>query len=173
MEASGHGEGENMGILSPKLEANGETIMGIWNRVSTLPGGKRFFSKMIGRMAPYTGSIGAVVDHVEPGYARLHMTDRKKVRNHLQSIHAVALVNFVEETTGMAMVSQFPSGVRGIVKKIDVDFIKKARGTVVAECRAPELHATEQQEYIVETHVKNEAGDVVSIGRAVWLVGPV
>ena len=161
-----------MGMLSPKLEANGETLLGIWNRVRALPGGKKFFSKVVGRMAPYTGTIGAVVDDVRPGYARLHMTDRKGVRNHLRSIHAVALVNFVEETTGMAMVSQFPRGVRGIVKRIDVEFLKKARGTIVAECQAPEISTTEQNEYTVETHVKNSEGDVVSIGRAVWLVGP-
>jgi len=123
-------------------------------------------------MAPYTGSIGAMVDDVRPGYARLHMTDRKSVRNHLKSIHAVALVNFVEETTGMAMVSQFPKGIRGIVKRIDVEFVKKARGTVVADCHAPQIDTAKSNEYTVETEVKNAEGEVVCIGRAVWLVGP-
>ena len=32
-----------------------------WDRVSGLPGGKRLVSRIIGRAAPYTGSIGARV----------------------------------------------------------------------------------------------------------------
>ena len=161
-----------MGLLNGKIEANGATLMGLWNKANRYPGGKLLFSKIAGRMAPYTGTIGAVVDRLEPGYARLHMKERKAVRNHLKSIHAIALTNFVEETTGMAMVSQFPSGVRGIVTHIEVEFKKKARGLIYAECRAPSIDPHTSQTYIVETNVTNDDGDVVATGKATWLVSP-
>ena len=161
-----------MGLFNGKIEANGETLMGLWRKAARYPGGKVIFSKMAGRMAPYTGTIGAVVEVLEPGYARLRMSDRKAVRNHLKSIHAIALTNFVEETTGMAMVSQFPSGIRGIVTHIEVEFKKKARGLIHAECRAPEIQPDSSQTYVVETNVTNADGEIVATGRATWLVGP-
>ena len=40
-----------------------------WKRLAPLPLGKRVFSLAIGRMAPYTGTIGAEVVELEAGYA--------------------------------------------------------------------------------------------------------
>ncbi len=162
-----------MGILSGKLKANGATLMGMWARASKLPGGKFLFSKMAGRMAPYTGTIGATVEELRPGFARVTMADRKNVRNHLRSIHAVALVNLIEETTGMAMVSQFPEESRGIVTNLSVSFQKKARGLLVAECTAPEIVPDQSQEYVVSTEVMDSTGAVVATGEATWLVSPI
>jgi acyl-coenzyme A thioesterase PaaI-like protein len=161
-----------MSATSMKFDANGETLMSLWSRVNKLPGGKYIFSKIAGRLAPYTATIGAIVQDIRPGYARLTMSDRKAVRNHLKSVHAVALVNFVEETTGMAMVSQFPRGVHGIVTHLEVDFKKKARGLLTAQCTAPHIDPSARSQYVVETDVTNADGVVVATGRATWLVGP-
>ena len=162
-----------MGLLRGKFEANGELLMDLWAKMTRLPGGKLVFSRLAGRLAPYTGTIKAYVEDLEPGYARLSMNDRPGLRNHLKSIHAIALANFVEETTGMAMVSQFPSGMRGIVTHIEVDYLKKARGKLIAECRAPAVDESVTAEYTVETQVMDGNGDIVAVGRARWNVGAV
>ena len=156
----------------PEFRLDSRSMMALWRGSELLPGGKRIFSRLAGKMAPYTGTINAQVDELEPGYARLKMADRKVVRNHLNSIHAVALVNFIEKTTGMAMVSQFPSGMRGIVVHISVDFVKKARGQLLAECHAPQIKKDSRQEYIVVADVKDSQGSIVAKGRATWLLEP-
>ncbi|MEE2755273.1 MAG: DUF4442 domain-containing protein [Myxococcota bacterium] len=161
-----------MSLFDLKFEANGERLMSFWRKAQTIPGGRRIFSRLAGRMAPYTGTIKALVEELSPGYARLTMADRKAIRNHLESVHAIALVNFIEKTTGMAMVSQFPSGMRGIVTHIEVDFVKKARGLLSAECRAPTLKSASREQYIVSTNVTDAEGHIVAHGRATWLVGP-
>jgi len=57
------------------------------------------------------------------------------------------------------------------VTHIEVDYLKKARGTLIAECRAPELKLDEEEKYTVETQVMDGDGDTVAVGRAVWKVG--
>ncbi len=156
-----------------KPSVNGETLLRLWAKAQRLPGGTRVFSRLVGRMAPYTGTIGARVLHLESGYARLAMRDRRQVRNHLRCIHAIALINFLEETTGLAMVSRFPTGLRGIVTHIEIDYLHKARGTITAECHAPEIDPVSGGEYTVEADIKDASGQVVARGRALWRLGPV
>ena len=39
-----------------------------WGWASALPGGKWLFSRLLGLVVPYTGSIGATVRNMEPGH---------------------------------------------------------------------------------------------------------
>ena len=160
-------------MLIKKPAINGETLLRLWAKAQSLPGGTRLFSRMVGRMAPYTGTIGAQVLALETGYARLAMRERRRVQNHLRSIHAIALINFLEETTGMAMVSRFPTGLRGIVTHIEIDYLHKARGIITAECWAPEIDEVSGGDYTVEADIKDAAGRVVARGRAQWRLGPI
>ena len=154
-----------------KPEVNGDTLLRLWSRAQRIPGGPGIFSRFVGRMAPYTATINARVLELDVGYARLRLEDRRRIRNHLRCIHAIALVNFLEETTGLAMISRFSTGFRGIVTRIEIDYVKKARGTLMAECRAPEIGDGVGGEYAVEAEIKDATGDVVARGRAYWRIG--
>ncbi len=106
-----------------------------WRRLAALPGGKRLFSLVLGRYVPYTGSIGAVIQRLEPGLCVASLPDRRCVRNHLGSIHAMALANLGEMVTGLALMNSLPDSARGILTGFAVDYLKKARGR--ADCRVP------------------------------------
>ena len=143
-----------------------------WQRLSGKPGGKRLFSLLLGRIVPYTGTLGARVVELGPGHARAELRDRRKVRNHLRSIHAVALMNLAELVTGLALNFAMRPDARSILKGLSIEYHKKARGTITGEATAPVLESNEEREIEVVGTLRDEAGDVVATARAKWLVGP-
>ena len=125
-------------------------------------------------MVPYTGSITPHVRELRPGYARTTMRDRRGVRNHLNSVHAIALVNLGEVTSGLAMLSALPPGMRSIVTGLTAEFLKKARGGLTAECRCdvPDKIG-ESLEQTVTADITNGSGEIVSRVHVIWRVSPV
>ena len=86
-------------------------------------------------MIPYTGSIKARIVRLQPGHAQVRLPDKRRVRNHLNSVHAIALANVAELSTGLAVLSGMPAGINGILIGLEVHYLKKARGELIAECR--------------------------------------
>lgn len=143
-----------------------------WKRLSGVPGGKWLFSKSIGLTAPYSGTIDARVEELEPGYAKVTLRDRKAVRNHLNSIHAIALMNLGEISTGLATISGMPSECRSILSGLSMDYLKKGRGTLTATCRIPVIESSARKEYEIIGEIHDESGDLVARATARWLIGP-
>lgn len=154
--------------MSKKNEAPGAAVRQWWERLSTKPGGKTLFSIVIGRTAPYTGTIGARVEELRPGYARWTLEDRRAIRNHLDSIHAVALVNLAEVTSGTAMLMTLPAGTRGIVTSLSTTYVKKARGRLTAECRCALPEIASDLSFDVHAEIRDEAGDIVATATVTW-----
>jgi len=143
-----------------------------WSRLSPLPAGAKMFSLALGFIAPYSGTIGARVEDIRPGYARVSVTDRRKLRNHLHSIHAIALINLGEIATGLAVLSAISTNMRGILVDIHADYLKKARGklTATAEFELPEP-LLDNSSCEVVAQLKDQSGETVTRVRATWLIG--
>jgi acyl-coenzyme A thioesterase PaaI-like protein len=143
-----------------------------WDRLRRLPGGRRLFGLLLGRLAPYTGSIQPRILELGAGHARVEMRDRRAVRNHLRSIHAVALMNLAEVASGLALNYSLPPDTRAILAGLSIEYLKKARGTLVATADFEPPSSSERREYEVASEIRDPTGEVVARAVARWLVGP-
>jgi acyl-coenzyme A thioesterase PaaI-like protein len=154
--------------MSTTRTSPARAIRTAWRRLHAIPGGKRTFSRLLGVMVPYTGSIRPRVVELRPGYARVEMRDRRAVRNHLRSIHAIALANLGEVTSGLAMTLALPDDARAIVIAFEVEYVKKARGLLTAECSCDVSELTRRGDHDVESIIRDASGDTVARTRARW-----
>lgn len=157
--------------MNQHRDAIGERMLKLWQRLAPLPGGRWLFSRVLGYMAPYTGSIGASVKELRPGYARVELRDRRKVHNHLNSIHAIALMNLGEATTGLALMTGLSPGIRGIITELSIQYFKKARGRLIAVAETLQPEVQDDLQYEVMAEIKDQSGDVVARCTANWRLG--
>jgi acyl-coenzyme A thioesterase PaaI-like protein len=157
----------------PRLESPGARLLSAWRTLSPHPGGRWLFTQLVKWMVPYTGSVSPRVETLEPGYARISITQRRRLEQHLGSIHAIALVNVAEFASGAAMTTALPAGYRGIVTNISIEYFKKARGTVTAESRPTLPDLTVEGECDVTSEITDQQGDLVARATVRWKLGPV
>lgn len=145
-----------------------------WSHLSRLPGGRRLFGWILGRMVPYSGSVRPRVLVLGPGHARVALRERRRLRNHLRSVHALALANLGELASGLAMTLALPPGVRGIPVRIEIDYLKKARGRITADGRAdPPSEVLKDVESAATAELTDGDGEVVARMVVQWRLGPV
>jgi len=151
-------------------ESPGEKILATWKKLKDRPFGKRLFSRGVGKMAPYTGSIKALITDLQPGHCQAFLKERKSNKNHLRSIHAIALANLGEVASGLAVLSGLSTQIRGILTKMEIEYIKKAKGDLTAECICEIPEVIDNLAYEVQTTIKDSSNEVVAVGTFYWLL---
>ncbi len=147
-------------------------ILQLWRRFCRFPAGARLFSRVAGWRVPYAGSITPEVESLEYGRAAVAIRDRRRLRNHIGTVHAVAIVNLAEFTANIALTTMQPTSGRWILTGIEADYTKKARGRLTAHCSLPVMDWSERSDVGGEVSVRDEAGDEVVRMRTRWLIGP-
>lgn len=153
-------------------DSPGSYILTMWRKLSPWPGGSFLFSRLLSFTVPYSGTLGANIIELRAGSSHIQLKDRRKIRNHLRCIHAVAITNFGELTTGLALLTGLPKNVRGIVIKITTEYRIKARGDLYATCRCDIPTVNEDLDYEVKTLIKDSNDQTVAIVCVMWRLSP-
>lgn len=100
--------------------------------------GDRLFDMGFSQIAPYFRSVRPHFTVIEPNRAELVIRKRRAVKNHLGTVHAIALCNGLEAATGVLAEATIPAGKRWIPKGMEVAYTAKADSdiTCVAETDA-------------------------------------
>ncbi len=139
------------------------SVLQLYRKVSALPLGHWLFSRLVCFKAPYFGSIAPTISVLEPNRAEASIAHRRRVTNHLGTVHAIALCNLAEFVGGLMTDASIPSTMRWIPKGMTVQYLKKAVGrqhAIATPVFAPH-HATEGYELPVEVVVNDPQGDAV------------
>jgi acyl-coenzyme A thioesterase PaaI-like protein len=158
--------------LFPAFDTSRNLVREAWNRLHRLPGGTRAFTRMIGAVAPYTGTIGAHVREVGWGHARVELPDRPRVRNHLRCIHAIALANLAELTGNVGLAYSLRDDQRFIVAGMSIEYLAKARGTITGESSFALPDHEGRFEVEVPVELRDARGQIVARATLRSLVGP-
>ncbi|MCF6190602.1 MAG: DUF4442 domain-containing protein [Cocleimonas sp.] len=157
----------------PNNTAPEQRLIKMWNRYGGSALGRKIFSYVLGRTAPYSGSIKAEVLSLEPGSVQVALKDRRSIRNHLNSVHAIALANLGELASGLAMISAVPPNTRAIVVNLEIEYLKKARGRLIAKGSAtPPDSITESINSLALAEIRDAEGDLVSQVKVHWRLSP-
>lgn len=144
-----------------------------FNRLKSLPGGTRLFSRGVCFAAPYFASIHPHVEVLEPDNARVSIKKRRAVTNHLGTVHAIAMCNMAELAGGLMTDVSIPATHRWIPKGMTVEYLKKAETDLVATARpttTPDF--AKAGEYPVQVEVTDTSGQAVFRALITMWVSP-
>ena len=142
------------------------SVLSLWNTMHTLPQGSRIFSIAFSRKAPYFATIRPRFTELRPNHAELVIPKRRRVHNHLGTVHAIALCNGLEAAMGALAEATIPADKRWIPKGMTVAYTAKATSdiTCIAETD-PEQWTSEEPDLPVRVRGVREDGEVVIEGE--------
>ena len=110
-------------------------VLSLWSQVNRFPAGKRVFSLLFSQKAPYFATVRPRFVELRPNYAELRIAKRRRVQNHIGTVHVIAIINGLEAAMGALAEATVPPGKRWIPKGMEVDYTAKATSdiTCIAE----------------------------------------
>ena len=142
------------------------SVLSLWTTLSRVPGGRRVFSAAFARKAPYFATVRPRFTVVQANRAELVVPKRRRVHNHLGTVHAIALCNGLEAAMGALAEATIPAGRRWIPKSMTVAYTAKATSdiTCVAETD-PSQWAGDDPDVPVRVRGVRDDGEVVVEGE--------
>jgi uncharacterized protein (TIGR00369 family) len=123
-------------------------------KVNKLPESTRAWtlSAILGRIVRFAGTAGTKVLKLTPNECIVVMPNKKKVQNHIGSVHAAAMALMAESATGFITGLSVPDDRILVIRNLELEYIRRATG----DMKAVASFSDEQVAYIKET----EKGDI-------------
>ena len=144
----------------------------LWRRLGGSGFGRWLFTRIVCAKAPYFASISPLITRLEPGVCEAHLRQRRRVQNHIGTVHAIALCNLAELCAGLMTDVSIPGDMRWIPKDMTVRYLAKAKGRISASARpATELRsAAEPYAATIAVTLDDDAGNTVASAEIrMWL----
>lgn len=107
-------------------------LLKLWDKANRLPAGKKWFSMIFARKAPYFGTIKPLVREVRPNYCEVAFKKRRGVENHIGTVHVIAICNALEMAMGAVAEATIPKHLRWIPRGMELQYTAKATSDIVA-----------------------------------------
>ena len=112
--------------------ASDNYLLRLYRKTTSLPFGRWIFSRMFARKAPYFGTISPRVTELRPNFCEVRFAKRRKVENHIGTVHVIAICNALEMAMGGLAEATIPKQLRWIPKGMQVNYTAKATSDIRA-----------------------------------------
>ncbi len=105
-------------------------------------------TQIFSRIVPYVGTSGVFYDSITPNQVVVSLHNKRKVQNHIGTVHAVAVTLLAETATGFILALNLPSDRVLLVKSYAINFYRPLKKGQIA---AVATLTDEQRQYILDT----------------------
>jgi acyl-coenzyme A thioesterase PaaI-like protein len=138
--------------------ADETTALTAWRRLQRVPLGRWLFTRAVCLRAPYFASLSPLILEIEPDHVTARVRKRRKVKNHIGTVHALACANLCELCAGVLMEAAIPAHRRWIPRGMNIEYLAKAATDVTATARLPETRWEDGEDVPVDVSVRGEDG---------------
>jgi acyl-coenzyme A thioesterase PaaI-like protein len=82
------------------IAMNDNYLLKLYHKFESIPFGKLIFAFMFARKAPYFSTISPRIQTLRPNFCELTFAKRRKVENHIGTVHVIAICNGMEMAMG-------------------------------------------------------------------------
>jgi len=107
-------------------------LIRLYDRCLKWPLGRALFSKIYARRVRYFTTIRPRVTELRPNFCEVRFAKRRKVQNHIGTVHVIAICNALEMAMGGVAEATIPKHLRWIPRGMDVDYTAKATSDIRA-----------------------------------------
>lgn len=156
--------------IADRFESNMPRAIEAWNLLKAHAAGRWLFSRLVCWRAPYFASIRPLFVQLGDGTVEVRMRKRRRVTNHIGTVHAIAMANLCELAAGTMMEALLDPGLRWIPRAMTIRYLAKAQSDVVARAAMPEVPRGEARDAVVSVRVCDDQGvEVVQADITMYL----
>ncbi len=147
-------------------------LLSLYRRFTRWPAGHWLFTRAVCFKAPYFASISPTIIALEPDRCEGVIRQRRRISNHIGTVHAIAMCNLAELVGGVMVDASLPADMRWIPKGMEVKYQAKALGVLkaVATPMLPIVSAADGYDLPVKVSVTDAAGtEVFHATIAMWV----
>lgn len=134
-------------------------------------------SLVMGQIVPFVGTARLRIEELSDRRAVVSVKNRRRVQNHLHTVHAAAMALIAETASGFVVGMNVPDDRVPVIKSMRVDFLKRARGAMraVAELTDEQRAAIAREqkgEVTVQVRVEDGEGKEPIACAMIWAWTP-
>ena len=134
-------------------------------------------SSALGRTIHFVGTAGLSIDELSPERAVVSVANKRRVQNHIGTVHAAAMALLAETATGLALGMHLHDEAVPVIKQMRVDFLRRAKGGMraIAVLDADQqalLQSAERGEVLVPVSVTDSEDNTPIECRMLWAWTP-
>lgn len=107
------------------------SILSLYQKFQRLPLGNTLFTQLVCAKAPYFSSVAPRLQSLESGRAEVAFKRRRQVKNHIGTVHVIAICNALEMAMGLVVEASIPAHLRWLPKRMAVDYPAKSSTQVI------------------------------------------